>query len=279
MFKFFKKVIPVFAVVLTLFILDSGLIADTADARSKRGGKSFKSAPQKQQTQSTASVQQKKKGGFASGLAGGLLGGAIGGMLFGSLFGGEGGGMGILPILLFAAGGFFLFRRFARSRQQAAMHQGSSPGSGSVSPLDQRLAEIRRTDPGFDPKGFMDLASDAFFQVQAGWMRRDLDSYGKLLGTQLAAEYESHFAQMREKGIINKLESIAVRKVDIVDAGNTGTEDFITVCFTANLLDYTVDEATGEVVEGNTTQPVKFEENWTFARPMGTHDWKLEGIK
>jgi predicted lipid-binding transport protein (Tim44 family) len=25
--------------------------------------------------------------------------------------------------------------------------------------------------------------------------------------------------------------------------------------------------------------PVKFREEWTWARPVGTHDWKLEGIK
>jgi predicted lipid-binding transport protein (Tim44 family) len=297
-----RKITPVFAVLFALLLVDGGLIANTADARSKGGGKSFRSAPRKAPAQNTAPVQQKKSGGFASGLAGGLLGGAIGGMLFGSMFGGEGAGMGLLPILLFAGLGFFLFRKFAKSRQKASGQPGgfSAPGQGGVcgqgingnvaanvpppvpgSPqaVEEGLNEIRQTDRAFDAAQFLEIASDAFFQVQAGWMRRDLDSYRNLLGVQLASEYEVQFAEMREKGIINKLESIAVRKADIVAAGNTGTEDFVTVGFTANLLDYTVDETTGDLVDGSMTQPVKFDEEWTWARPAGTNDWKLEGIK
>ena len=26
------------------------------------------------------------------------------------------------------------------------------------------------------------------------------------------------------------------------------------------------------------TEPVKFQEQWTWARPVGTNDWRLEGI-
>jgi predicted lipid-binding transport protein (Tim44 family) len=141
------------------------------------------------------------------------------------------------------------------------------------------MTDIQRVDPGFDPHHFTEVASDVFFQVQAGWMRRDLQSYRHLLGDQLAREYEARFAEMRERGHINKLESIAVRKIEVVDSGSDGKEDFVTVLFTANLLDYTVDDKTGALIEGSMTSPVKFEEEWTWQRPTGTDDWKLEGIK
>jgi predicted lipid-binding transport protein (Tim44 family) len=55
--------------------------------------------------------------------------------------------------------------------------------------------------------------------------------------------------------------------------------DFVTVNFSANLLDYTVDDKSGDLVDGSMSNPVKFEEEWTWARPAGTQDWKLEGIK
>ena len=83
---------------------------------------------------------------------------------------------------------------------------------------------------------------------------------------------------MREQGVINKLESIAIRNVEICAAGSTGSEDFVTVLFTANLLDYTVNETTGDLVEGSMTSPVKFAEEWTWARPVRTDNWRLEGI-
>ena len=84
---------------------------------------------------------------------------------------------------------------------------------------------------------------------------------------------------MRSKGQINKLESVAVRGVEIIQAGSDGREDFVTVLFTANLLDYTVDDKSGALVSGSMTDPVKFSEEWTWARPTGTQAWKLEGIK
>jgi predicted lipid-binding transport protein (Tim44 family) len=235
---------------------------------------------------------------------GGLLGGAIGGLLFGSLFGASGSGMGILPLLLLGGVGYFLYKRFV-NRPAAPSSTGYQPpptpnmyqgvpgqfGGSQVPPVppvppirgtntvEMGLAEIRATDPGFDDTYFLEVASDVFFKIQAGWMRRDLTTYRHLLGNQLAAEYERHFARMRELGQLNKLESIAVRKVEIVAAGSDKGEDFVTVLFTANLLDYTVDEKTGAVVEGSMTEPVKFAEQWTWARPVRSEDWKLEGIE
>ena len=241
-----------------------------------------------------------------SGLAGGLMGGAIGSLLFGGLaHGGMGGGLfgsgiGLFQILLMAGIGYFIYRRFfkrpaATGAQYQSMRESTGPydsgpamgGSvnapppppGGGSTLEGGLAEIRRSEPDFDPKHFVEVASDVFFQVQAGWMRRDIQSYRHLLGKNLAAEYEGHFADLRAKGHINKLENISIRKVEIVDAGVDGSDDFVTVLFTANLLDYTVNDQSGEVVEGSMTDPVKFAEEWTWARPVGTQDWKLEGLK
>lgn len=45
-----------------------------------------------------------------------------------------------------------------------------------------------------------------------------------------------------------------------------------------NLLDYTTDDATGAVVSGSKTEPVKFEEYWTFTRPVGNNPWRLSAI-
>jgi predicted lipid-binding transport protein (Tim44 family) len=245
--------------------------------------------------------QTPQPGGFGRGLMGGLLGGALGAMLFGSLFGASGSGMGILPLLLLGVVGFFLYKRFA-NRPTAPSGPGYQPppmdsrfqSSGSTfgtsqtpavppirdtDPLQAGLAEIRMTDPNFDEKYFLEVASDVFFKIQAGWMRRDLSSYGQLLGDRLAAEYAQEFARMKEQGHISKLESIAVRKVEIVAAGSENGEDFVTVQFTANLLDYTVDEKTGALVSGSMTEPVKFVEKWTWARPVRTEEWKLEGIE
>lgn len=304
----FTTLAPIFLLLIGLTLVEAGITADYAEAKSFKGGRMFKTTPTKKSpatsTNPASASTQKSGGSFKRGLMGGLLGGALGGLLFGSMFGAGGTGMGILPILLLAGVAYFLFRKFAggnkakpgyQSYGQPGMQQrqGNMYGGGTDSEtqpppmptpdigsnlLEEGLAQVRQTDPDFDPAYFTEVASDVFFQVQAGWMRRDLDSYRHLLGDQLAKEYEGHFEEMRQKGRINKLESIAIRNVEVVQAGSDGNEDFVTVLFTANLLDYWEDDKTGELLEGSMTSPVKFKEEWTWARPAGTQDWKLEGI-
>lgn len=305
--RLYTTLAPVFLLLIAFSLIDAGISTNYAEARSKMGGRSFKmnKSYKKSTPKTTQSAAQKKSGsGMSRGLMGGLLGGALGGLLFGSLMGAGGSGMGILPILLLAGGAFFLYRRFASMKQGQGAHAspgrpaaGGMPGNmfgggmnnapqaeepeiqigGSL--LEEGFDAIRESDKGFDENYFKEIASDVFFQIQAGWMRRDLDSYKHLIGADLALEYDKHFQEMREKGQINKLESIAIRTVEVTQAGSDGQEDFISVLFKANLLDYTVDDKSDEVLDGSVTIPVKFEEEWTWARPTGTQDWKLEGIK
>jgi predicted lipid-binding transport protein (Tim44 family) len=305
--RLYTTLAPVFLLLIAFSFVGGGIATDMAEAKSMKGGRMFKMTPSyKKSTPSTnkATTTQNKtnSSGMGRGLMGGLIGGALGGMLFGSLFGMGGSGMGILPILLLGGVAFFLYKKFTSVNQGQGAYSAPRPAAGGMpnnmfgggvqSPveeeepeieiggnlLEQGFNQIRESDKGFDVNYFKEVASDVFFQVQAGWMRRDLDSYKHLLGTEIAAEYDEHFRQMREKGHINKLESIAIRAVDITQAGSDGKEDFITVQFKANLLDYTVDDKSGELVEGSMTEPVKFEEEWTWARPTGTQGWKLEGI-
>ena len=94
----------------------------------------------------------------------------------------------------------------------------------------------------------------------------------------MAAVFRTEFDTLKSKGRINRLENIAVRKVEPSEVWQeTGTE-YVTVLFTANLLDYTLDEKTGQVVGGDKLNPVKFQEFWTFCRDIGSTQWKLSAI-
>jgi predicted lipid-binding transport protein (Tim44 family) len=305
---------------LTLFI---AALPDDAEARARRGGRSFSrtfSRPaqprqtlnQRRTTSSANRTGTSRFGGssFMRGLGGGLLGGMIGGMLFGRpSYGGMGAGgfggsgIGLIEILLLAGVGWFLFKRFIRPAQPRGPSRFDAPGfdraqsdwrgpvvdippagsggagTASADTAASGIAEIRQSDPRFDPDLFKEGAQDIFFKIQAAWMRREVDSVQGLLGSQLAGEYREQFAEMKARGQVNRLENIAVRKVDIVDAGIQGDYAFVVVDFTANLLDYTVEETSGRVVEGSDTEPVKFQERWTFGAPVNSSDWRLEGIE
>ena len=258
---------------------------------------------------SPGSFSRRGSSSFMRGLGGGLLGGFLGSMFFGRPAYGMGGfggsGIGLFELLIFGGIAWFLFKRLARpaaprgpdrfnfqsfgetdSRSASPVVDipPAGPGARGLGPdtdsdAARGIAEIRRSDPRFDPALFKEGAQDIFFKVQAAWMRRDLSSVQGIIGSQLAEEYRSQFDDMRANGTVNRLENIAVRSLDIVDAGIEAGYAFVVVDFTANLLDYTVEEATGRVLSGSDSEPVKFQERWTFGAPVNTSDWRLEGIE
>jgi predicted lipid-binding transport protein (Tim44 family) len=307
-----KKKISLIAVA-TLFLFVGAGFLELADARSRGGGRSFQRSPaaskpaQQSQPRQTATnpAASPMGGSFARGLAGGIMGGFLGSMLFGGMAhgmgagGGIGGsGFGLFEILLLAGLAYLAYRWFSRrkalagntgtgfSQDQNAPGQLFS-GSGAQEPAQENLVEdplvtgvkeIWTVDQDFDPEAFKETAQDLFFKIQAGWTRRDTSVLKPFVGNHLLDEYSQHFEEMKKNGHFDRIENIAVRKIDLINAGVQQGEIFVTVRFTANLLDYTVDEKSGDVVKGDPENPVKFEEDWTFACPVGTRNWKLEGI-
>lgn len=275
-----------------------------------RGSRSY--SPPKQNTSPAPSRQQASPsqgqaapaapagGGFMRGIGGGLLGGLLGGMLFSSLgFGGMGGGfsgsgIGMIEILLLLGLGYFIFKMVKRrmggetlayrtSSQQGGYQTEAFPYNESGSRTREEdvsvgIGHIREMDPRFDEGQFKETAMDTFFKVQGAWMNRELSTVKDLLTAEMKDVVQKDIDNLLRDKKINRLENIAVRKVEIVETWQETGQDFLTVLFTANLLDYTADDSTGEVVEGSKTDPVRFEEFWTFTRPVGNNPWKLSAI-
>jgi len=241
-------------------------------------------------------------GGLMGGIGGFFLGGLLGSMLFGGMGSGLFGGIGLTEVLIVGGLVYFAFS-YMRRRQQTmpalpkgyATPQGADarpwqPGSpfssittleAAAAPpdLERGVGQIRQMDGVFDPARFTDTASDFFFKVQAAWMARDMGSARDLLTPEMHATLQKQCDQLRAERRVNRLENIAVRSVEVSEAWQEGGQDFVTVRFLANLLDYTVDETGTRVMEGSRTEPVKFEEYWTFARPAGPNTWILSAIQ
>lgn len=167
------------------------------------------------------------------------------------------------------------------SRRIEPSHRGQySAASGSTTELETGLGQIRQFDPSFTEEGFKELAQDMFFRIQAAWMNRDLQGIEHMLTDEMRDSLRDEFSVMKQQGRINRLENIAVRKVELAEIWQESGKEYITVWFTANLLDYTVDDKTGQVVEGDRLNPVRFEEFWTFCRDIGSDsDWRLSAIQ
>jgi predicted lipid-binding transport protein (Tim44 family) len=235
-----------------------------------------------------------------------ILGGFLGSMLFSGLahgFGGLGGfgssGFGLIEILLLAGLGYFLYRKFVRPA--AATSYGSMqyqntgyqiPGNtGYQAPAGAAIEEtpainndidyrsLTMMDRSFDPNQFLKTAQDTFFKVQGAWNKQDTAALRSLCGSELMQTWEQELKDLRARGHQNKMENIALRESEITEAWTENGQDFISVRLHANLLDYTVDQKSGNVVSGNNSDPIEFQEYWTFTRPVGPNKWKLTAVQ
>jgi predicted lipid-binding transport protein (Tim44 family) len=110
-------------------------------------------------------------------------------------------------------------------------------------------------------------------------MGRDLNPVRDLLTPEMYEAMQKDCDRLRAERRIDRMENIAVRSVEVTEAWQENGRDYVTVRFLASLLDYTIDERTNEVVQGSRTEPVKFEEFWTFVRPVGPNPWRLSAIQ
>ncbi|MDD2309111.1 MAG: Tim44 domain-containing protein [Desulfuromonadaceae bacterium] len=306
-----KHALKVFTLLAAVLFFSVTVMEFEADARIGGGRRSIGSsgsrsysrpaspAPTRsQQAAPSPGYQQPASGGFMRSMAGGIAGGLLGGMLFRSLGfsgmgGGMGGGIGLFEILLLAGIGYLIYRFIKKKRESnpsnsfesvpyrtenvIPISQGYQNTQPEVEDIETGLAHIRQFDPSFDENRYNDLVMDNFFKIQGAWMNRDLTPVHGILTDEMRRIFQSDLDKLIGDKQINRLENIAVRKVDIVEAWQESGQDYINTLIYANLLDYTTDE-TGSVLSGSKSDPVKFEEHWTFTRPVGNNPWKLSAI-
>lgn len=309
-------VLAVLLLIPALWAADAWARAGGGSSSGSRGSRSYSApaspstSPSSRPSTPASSYQQPapQRSGWGAGL-GGMLGGLVLGGLIGSLlFGGMGhlggGGIGLLEIAIVGALVYFGFSYMRRRQQAVAAGPAGyadpqlappswkpeptsrsaavldAPGAGAVdTDLTRGIAHIRQMDPGFDPARFGEMASDVFFRLQGAWMTRDMGGMRGALTEEMYKTLQAQCDQLRAERRVNRLENIAVRSVEPTETWQEEGRDFVTVRFLANLLDYTTDESGTQLVDGNRTEPVKFEEFWTFTRPVGPGAWRLSAIQ
>ncbi|MDO8964611.1 MAG: Tim44 domain-containing protein [Coriobacteriia bacterium] len=136
------------------------------------------------------------------------------------------------------------------------------------------VAELTSTDPEFTEQAFRARVTEMFMAIQNAWMARDLEPARRFLADAqfniLNASVQTDYIAA---GHINKLDALRLIDMWPVAVTREGGYDSVTMLIEASVIDYTVDERTGEIVNpaelGDGTTPTTFREYWTFMRGSG----------
>ncbi len=147
-----------------------------------------------------------------------------------------------------------------------------------IDPVVDGLDAIRHDDRAFEAERFKDFVAEAFGRFQDAWHARDLTPVRAMMTAELFDLVDEDVKRMLADGVTNRLEA-EEGEVDLVEAWQEDGQDFITARLTAQMIEYTMDVTSRQIVDGDAENPKDFVEHWTFTRPSGPGDWTLAAIR
>jgi predicted lipid-binding transport protein (Tim44 family) len=199
----------------------------------------------------------------------------------------------ILGLLLQVALVVFLarlaFRYFQRRTQPA--FAGAGPAAATLrretaaAPPDTPAAGGGRSAApvaGKDTVGIGQTDLDSFERllgaVQEAYGAEDVGALRALATPEVVSFLAEELADNASRGVVNRVADVKLLQGDLAEAWREGSTDYATVAMRFGLRDWTVERATGRVVEGDPDRLTEATEVWTFRRGGGG-SWLLSAIQ
>jgi predicted lipid-binding transport protein (Tim44 family) len=208
------------------------------------------------------------------------LGSAAGGVALGSAVGnnvGSGGCCGFISLVILIIVVFAVLQALKKTginpedlAAQAGMYERAAQTAASA---PASFDELKASDPNFSEQLFYGRVNEMFLAVQKAWEARNMEPARRFLSQQQFDVLQGGVGEYVRNGQINKLDSIHIDKIMPVSVTREGDSDYVKVMLTATVIDYTIDERTGQIVNpdvlGDGKTPKTFDEYWTLVRKVG----------
>lgn len=153
---------------------------------------------------------------------------------------------------------------------QGAPFIGYGPGSSlaaAAPSIEEGVASLHTTDPGFSIDAFQARARTAFLALQDAWCRQNLDGGRGFLSPGAYFTWRAQVETMAAEGRRNVMENVSVQRIDPVQIVHGRVFDDLTVRVSASAADFEVDRDNRIVFGDRTVRG--FTEDWTFQRSVG----------
>lgn len=182
------------------------------------------------------------------------------------LFGGQGSLSTIIIIALIVIYLYFRSSKRRASRQSGAP-RGGTPRSST--PALRPMSEYLELDPNFDESDLCAKLSNLYVQMQHAWQDKDISPIRPYCSDRFYTQMENQLKQKIELRQTNYIERIAVLGVSLNGFCQKSGSDVIYATVNTRIVDYTLDDATGQLVSGSRTKEKFMCYEWELIRSSG----------
>jgi predicted lipid-binding transport protein (Tim44 family) len=185
--------------------------------------------------------------------------GALGVLVLGSSGGSAGG---IIFIIIVA----FVLINIMKNRRNAATSANTiNTGVSGLMPMDG----IRAIDPNFSEAAMKEKIANLYVQMQGAWQNKEFESMRPYMTDTLYNQFVMQQGELIRSDYTNYVERIAVLDVSLTGWRSDEINDAVVALVNTRIIDYTVDDKTGNVVSGSKTQEKFMCYEWTLIRSKG----------
>ena len=131
------------------------------------------------------------------------------------------------------------------------------------------MQEYLSLDPQFSESAFREKLSNLYVQFQNAWQSKDLTPLRPYLTDAYFNKCDRQLDAYRQNRQTNRIDRPSVLGVDLVGWKQEAGVDVVVARLRTRIVDYVVDDATGNVVRGSNTAEKFMEYEWDLVRSSG----------
>ena len=144
------------------------------------------------------------------------------------------------------------------------------PGAQATDPSTLRsVSEYPALDPQFSEAAFREKLSNMYVQFQNAWQDKDLTPLRPYLTDAFFNKCDRQLDAYRKNRQTNRIDHPSVLGVELVGWKQEAGVDVMVARLRTRIVDYVVDDATGNVVRGSNTAEKFMEYEWDLVRTSG----------
>lgn len=182
--------------------------------------------------------------------------------------GGHGGGIDFGDIILFLVL-IIIVVSVLKSKKNKGNTQRPVHAGGTFTTGLRPMSEYTSLDPAFDQQAFTEKLSNLYVKMQNGWTDKDIEPLRPYFTDAMFTQMERQLNAYKTNGRTNYVERIAVLSVTPRGFKQLGGEDHIYVELQARIVDYTLEDVTGNLISGDKSKEKFMTYEWDVSRASG----------